>query len=288
VRPRSSLAVSVLAAAVLALAGTPAPAAAGGTPARAAKAGAGGGFPWSKRVRDAARYARAREGTVSFAVMDERGRLRGVHRGTQYSSASLVKAMLLVAYLRGVRGRELTAEERGLLGPMIRVSDNDAADAIYARVGPAGLARLARRSGMRNFAANPVWGGCQVTAGDQARFFRRIDSRLPRRHREYGLALLHNVVSSQRWGIPRAAPRGWTAHFKGGWFPADAGDWRVHQAALLRLGNRQIGVAILTGGDPSYDYGTRTIKGVAARLLRRYRAALPVSNRLTASQSTRR
>ena len=63
----------------------------------------------------------------------------------QYRSASVVKAMLLVAYLRrsDVRGRGLRADERALLDPMIRFSDNGAADAVHARVGLAALAALA-------------------------------------------------------------------------------------------------------------------------------------------------
>ena len=83
--------------------------------------------------------------------MDERGRIYGFRRSVQYSSASLVKAMLLVSYLnRGdVRRRHLHPGERHLLGPMIRASDNDAATAIYARVGTAGLNRLAHRAGER-------------------------------------------------------------------------------------------------------------------------------------------
>ncbi len=109
-------------------------------------------------------------------MVDERGRIHGFRRGIRYSSASLVKAMLLVAYLdrREVRHRRVRGAERRLLGPMIRASDNDAATAIYDRVGPAGLQRLAHRSGMHRFIPNPVWGGCQVTARDQARFFSRI------------------------------------------------------------------------------------------------------------------
>jgi hypothetical protein len=250
----------------------PAPSLAASAPARAAKPKGkpDRGFPWAKRLRAAARYASGRAGIVSFAVVDERGRMRGLHRGTQYSSASLVKAMLLVAYLRGARGRGLSPSERALLGPMIRVSDNDAADAIYARVGPSGLRRLARRAGMRRFAASPAWGGSQVTAADQARFFRRIGSLLPRRHRKYGLGLLRRVISAQRWGIPRGAPRGWRVHFKGGWYPADAGGWRVHQGALLRRGRRRLGIAVLTSGDPGLRYGATTIAGVTRRLLRGY------------------
>ena len=229
-------------------------------------------FPWHKRVQDATRFLSTRAGAASFAVVDEHGRIHGHRRGVQYSSASLVKAMLLVAYLdRGeVRRRDLRGSERRLLGPMVRVSDNDAATAIYQRVGVDGLNRLAHRAGMRQFAANPVWGGCQVTAGDQARFFMRIRALLPKRHRKYGLSLLRGIVSYERWGIPPATPAGWVPYFKGGWFQDDDG-WRVHQAAQLRDGDRRIAIAVLTRGSPTLEYGAATITGVTSRLLHGYR-----------------
>jgi len=223
-------------------------------------------------VREASRFLVGRAGSASFALVDERGRVHGFRAYVQYSSASLVKAMLLVAYLdRGdVQRRGLHPGERHLLGPMVRVSDNDAATTVYDRVGMAGLSRLAHRAGMRRFAAYPVWGGCQVTARDQARFFARIRSLLPKRHRKYGLGLLRRIVSYERWGIPRSVPEGWTPYFKGGWFPDDDG-WRVHQAALLRNGQRRISIAVLTRGSPSLGYGAATISGVTSRLLRGFR-----------------
>ena len=229
-------------------------------------------FPWHKRVQDATRFLSTRTGAASFAVVDERGGLHGHRRGVQYSSASLVKAMLLVAYLdRGEeRRRDLRPSERHLLGPMVRLSDNDAASAIYERVGVDGLNRLAHRAGMRQFAANPVWGGCQVTARDQARFFLRIRALLPKRHRKYAVSLLRRIVSYERWGIPPATPAGWIPYFKGGWFQDDDG-WRVHQGALLRDGNRRIAIAVLTDGSPTLEYGAATITGVTSRLLRGYR-----------------
>ena len=187
------------------------------SPAVAAKPGAKQHpFPWHKRVQDATRFLSTRAGAASFAVVDERGRIHGHRRGVQYSSASLVKAMLLVAYLdrREVRRRDLRGSERRLLGPMVRVSDNDAATAIYQRVGVDGLLRLARRAGMRQFAANPVWGGCQVTARDQARFFLRIRALLPKRHRQYALSLLRRIVSYERLGDPAGTPAGWVPYFK--------------------------------------------------------------------------
>jgi beta-lactamase class A len=180
-----------------------------------------------------------------------------------------VKAMLLVAYLRraDVRHRPLRAAERRLLDPMIRRSDNRAADAVHARVGLPALSALARRSGMRSFLPHPVWGGSLVTAEDQARFFLRIDRLVPARHRDFALHLLRGVVTGQRWGIPAALPGGWEIAFKGGW---GRGVTRQvdHQAALLTNARLRVSVAVLTADNPSDGYGAATLQGVAARLLR--------------------
>jgi hypothetical protein len=271
-----------VAAAILALAiAAPSAVADGGEPAGAesgleAGAAAAGkrkpitAYPWRKRTRSAARYARRRTGAVSFALIDERGRIHGHNRGRRYSSASVVKAMLLVAYLRkgGVRNRRLHGNEKGTLGPMIRRSDNGAATRIHGKVGNRGLRRLARRAGMKRFTPSSPWGGSQITARDQARFFFRIRQLTPERHRSYALGLLRRIVGGQRWGVPRGKPKGWVAHFKGGWYPS--GGWRVHQAALLRKGNRRLAIAVLTEGDPSLGYGAITIAGVTRRLLRGY------------------
>jgi hypothetical protein len=213
-------------------------------------------------------WAAQRRGDVSFAVRTQR---RGWSwRGaTPYRSASLVKAMLLVAYLRraDVRRRPLRASERALLGPMIRVSDNRAADVVHARVGLPALSALARRAGMRHFLPHPVWGGSTVAAADQARFFLRIDRLVPPRHRRYALGLFRGITRTQRWGIAQATPRGWRIAFKGGW---GRGVTRQvdHQAALLTRGRMRVAIAVLTADNPSDAYGTATVRGVAARVLR--------------------
>jgi hypothetical protein len=234
-------------------------------------------YPWQRRMKSAVQFARRRAGSVSFAVVDERGRIHGFHRGRRYSSASVVKAMLLVAYLRkgGVRGRRLHGNEKATLGPMIRRSDNGAATTIHNNVGNRGLRRLARRAGMRRFTPSSVWGGSQITPRDQARFFFRIRGLVPKRHRAYALGLLRRIVPGQRWGVPPGKPKGWRVHFKGGWTPSGGG-WRVHQAALLRQGHRRLAIAVLTEGDPSLGYGAGTITGVTRRLLRGYNAYRPV------------
>ncbi len=84
-------------------------------------------YPWAKRVKAATTYARARQGRVAFAVLDLEGRMRGWHVDEQHRSASVVKAMFLVAYLNRIGGRDLNRADRSLLGPMITRSDNSAA-----------------------------------------------------------------------------------------------------------------------------------------------------------------
>jgi beta-lactamase class A len=221
---------------------------------------------WARRVAVARRYAATRPGTIAFAVRTPL-RIHGDGVDRVFASASVVKAMLLVAYARGARDRRLTASERALLGPMIRRSDDEAANAIFVRVGTAGLQRLARAAGMTRFApASPIWGNAQITARDQTRFFLRLDRLLPQRHRTYALRLLRTVVPSQRWGIGRLRLRGWRVHFKGGW---GSGTGRVdHQVALLTRGERRLAVAVLTAGNGSHAVGMQTLEGVFRRLLR--------------------
>jgi hypothetical protein len=222
---------------------------------------------WTPDVAAAQAWAKGRQGTISFAVRTEHG-IAGVGLDRAFPSASVVKAMLMVAYLRGeeVRERPLGAADRALLDPMIRRSDNIAATRVRDIVGNGALVRLARRVGMTRFTPAGSWGSSRITARDQTRFFLHIDGFVPSRHRGYAMRLLRTIVPSQRWGIARAVPAGWTLWFKGGW---GSGSGAVdHQIGLLRQQGDRVAVAVLTVGNPSQAYGTTTERGVAARLLR--------------------
>ena len=230
----------------------------------AASAAPAQGERWRPDVRAAKAYASKRGGTVSFALRTRR-HLYGYQSRRTMSSASVVKAMLMVAYLnrKGVRGRRLNHEDRALLDPMIQRSSNAAADQVHATVGSEGLYRLARRVGMRNFTTGSVWSGSQITAADQTRFFLRVERYVVRRHRDTALELLSSIVPRQRWGIAQVIPPGWAFYFKGGWTPVVQ-----NQVGLLRRGNRRIAIAVLTSASPGPYYGRETERGVALRLLR--------------------
>ena len=230
-------------------------------------------YPWNERVASAGKFAKARAGRVSWAVVDPRGRVRGQNIHARHYSASVVKAMLLVTYLRhgDVQRRSLRRSEKALLRPMIVRSDNDSASRVRNIVGNAGLSRLARRARMKDFATSPFWGDTRISPYDQTRFFHRLDSYVPRRHRAYALALLSGIVDDQRWGIPPALPDGWRLYFKGGWRPPRV----INQVGLLERGDQRIAIAVFTEGNPTFGYGQKTIQGVSSRLLLRVNEYAP-------------
>jgi hypothetical protein len=249
-------------------------------------------------VRAARRWAATRPGLVAFAVRGQGGRLRGWRRAVAFPSASVVKAMLMLAELRAARGgRAVPVAVRPLLRKMITESDNDAALAIYARVGRGGLERVARAAGMRRFAVPGTLFDAQVTAADLVRLFIRVDTLVAGAHRELVLRLLGSIVPQQRWGIAEIGRRrGMTPYFKGGWR-----EGLVHQAALLeeprpprgarraRSGGRRIALAVLTADQPSFVAGAATIAGIAARVLvsrsSAARSCSPRTRRRTGSSS---
>ena len=111
-------------------------------------------------------------------MVDSAGHLAGARVRQHFQTASVVKVMMLVAYLQMLqaRHRPLTAAGNALLYPMIHISDNDAASAVLAAVGSAAIARVARESGMSDYApAAGWWAFTQTSAADQARFMLALD-----------------------------------------------------------------------------------------------------------------
>ena len=226
--------------------------------------GSAAAAPSRDAIAAARSYVATRPGTVAFAVRTPSS-FAGVREDRAFPSASVLKAMLLVAYARSARDRPLRADEKRLLSPMIRSSSNRAANVIFTRVGTAGLARLARTAGMGRFRpAGPVWGDSRITARDQTRLFLKLDRLLPPRHRAYGLRLLRTVVPAQRWGIGRVELPDWRVYFKGGW---GSGSGAVdHQVALLVRGDERLAIAVLTAGNGTHAAGKETLEGIFRRL----------------------
>jgi hypothetical protein len=222
---------------------------------------------WHPRMAAAISYAKTRVGDIAFAVRTG-GRFWGYRPDHEEWSASVVKAMLMVAYLDEpwVASRALNGDDKSLLNPMITESDNDAAQTVFDTVGQGALQALARRVGMTHFATSPIWGETEITARDQTKFFLHIASYIAPRHRWYAMTLLAGIVPWERWGIGVVAPKGWKLFFKGGW--GSGTGLLDHQVALLVRGCARVSVAVLTMYDGSHAYGKATLRGIFWHLLR--------------------
>ena len=152
---------------------------------------------WQPDVAAASAYAAARAGAVSFSVRTEH-RVWGRDARRAVPSASVLKAMLLVAYLRqaGVRDRRLVRRRPRAAradDPLVRQRDRH---------------ERARTSwGTRVSCGSPAAPGCAAsgprrrcgasrasTPRDQSRYLLHIDRLVPRRHRAYAMRLLGSVV----------------------------------------------------------------------------------------------
>jgi hypothetical protein len=229
------------------------------------------GYPGPGVIGRAARYLAGRAGRTAFAVVDSEGRLSGVHLHWTFITGSVVKAMLLVAYLRRLDAtgqHRVDSNSNSFLYPMINISDNSAATQCWAIVGDSGLYSVARAAGMTDFSISGIWANAQISAADQANFFFAMDSLIPREFVGYARYLLSTIAGYESWGIPAIArPLGYSVFFKGGWRGTSLGQL-VHQIGRLEGHRRTFAMAVMTDGDPSMGYGIDTIQGVTASLVR--------------------
>jgi hypothetical protein len=228
------------------------------------------GYPGATAIAGAASYLTGRTGRTAFAVVDSEGRVTGVNVHERFITASVVKAMLLVAYLRRLNAhgqRRIDPYSNSFLYPMIHVSDNNAATQCWSIVGDTGLYAVAGAAHMTDFSVSGLWGTALLSPADQARFFFEMDSLIPKEFVGYARFLLSTIEPSQSWAIPAVArPLGYKVFFKDGSEPVGSAQL-VHQVARLEGHGRTFAMAVMTDGDPTMQYGIDTIAGVASALL---------------------
>jgi hypothetical protein len=214
---------------------------------------------------------RGRKSTSAVTVYDRERQIKCfVNSGRHYDSASVVKVTILGALLRYAieQDRLLTANEKSLANKMITKSDNDAASTLWKRLGRTRLQHFLKLAGMTHttLGSGGYWGLTQITALDEMTLLTKLthsNSVLTDRARNYALALMKGVVSSQRWGVPAGTPSGVTVHVKNGWLPRSTHGWRVHSIGGFNGGGRDYMIVVLTHDNSSMAYGVQTIERVA-------------------------
>ncbi|MGW9078039.1 serine hydrolase [Streptomyces kronopolitis] len=217
-----------------------------------------------------------RRGASALAVYDRPTATRCEFKGgSHFDSASVVKVTVLGALLRQAEEahRTLTPHEVDLTTDMITKSDNDATTALWRQVRPSGIQHFLSLAAMRDTVPGKdgAWGLTQITAHDQLTLMRLLTTDTPvlsAHSRGYALDLMHRVEADQRWGAPAGAPAGTDVHVKNGWLPRDKGGWRVHSVGAFTGSGRDYGMAVLSTGSHTMDYGVDTIEN-AARVVHR-------------------
>jgi hypothetical protein len=219
----------------------------------------------------------AAHATAAVLDLDGTGRTPVIHgEDRAYDTASIVKVDILAALLLQAQdaGRQLTARERELAEPMIRRSDNAAADTLWRQIGRApGLAAANRRLGLTATTGGPGnrWGLTRTTASDQVRLLRNVfdaggpaPTALDADSRAYVHTLMSRVLPEQSWGVSAAGAEGAGRILKNGWLErSTTGRWDVNSVGEVTVGGHRCLVAVLTDGSASMSDGVSLVERTA-------------------------
>lgn len=226
------------------------------------------------------RYLDGRTGDLSISVREaSTGLSYSYGDGLRTATASIVKVDIVMALLLQAQHerRALTSSEKALAERAIKVSDNDAASALWRSVGGArGLASANRKLGLRDTEPGPggSWGSTTTSATDQIRLLTALtsaDSPLNSASRRYVRRLMGDVAPEQAWGVSAA---GTGAEVKNGWLPRErhGGAWTVNSIGIVAIAGRTFLLAALSERDPTLRDGVETLEHVcgtvAAALVR--------------------
>lgn len=193
---------------------------------------------------------------------------------TLFETASIVKADILSVLLLQAQddGDTLTRSQRSLASVMIRISDNNAASALWRQAGGAsGIRKANKRLGLEDTVTTTAsWGLTRTTPSDQVRLLDTLSGDsdvLTSASRAYALGLMGDVNSAQDWGVPSIARAGEKAAVKNGWLPRskDGYRWIVNSIGRVTGPEVDLRVAVLSRGNAGQGSGIRLVEAVAQR-----------------------
>lgn len=230
------------------------------------------------------------EARVTTAVLDldhptGKPQVRG--KDVPYDTASIIKVDILATLLLQAQdaGHGLTQQERTEAEAMIERSDNDAATALWRRIGLApGLEAANKRLGLSSTVggAGGMWGLTRTTASDQIRLLSAVfadggtssanGSALSTTSRNYIRTLMTRIAAGQSWGVSAASDSGWA--LKNGWLQrSTTGLWDINSVGQITSGTHHYLVAVLSDGNASMAGGIATVEQAARTAVTSARAA---------------
>ncbi|MGW7255111.1 serine hydrolase [Streptomyces sp. NPDC054834] len=216
--------------------------------------------------------------TAAALDLDDTGRTPAVYGDDiPYDTASIVKVDILATALLQAQdaGRSLTAQDRARAEVMIERSDNDAANALWRRIGLAsGLDAANKRLGLTSTkgGSGAEWGLTRTTASDQIRLLRDVfgagsgrggaSPALDQASRTYIRTLMARIAAEQAWGVSAAADSGWA--LKNGWLQRTATKlWDVNSVGEITADGHHYLVAVLSHGSTTMGDGVSLVERAA-------------------------
>ncbi|MFI6466071.1 serine hydrolase [Streptomyces sp. NPDC050528] len=232
------------------------------------------------------------EARVTTAVLDldhptDKPQVRG--KDLPYDTASIIKVDILATLLLQAQdaGHGLTQQERTEAEAMIERSDNDAATALWRRIGLApGLEAANKRLGLSSTVGGTggMWGLTRTTASDQIRLLSAVfadggtssagGSALSTTSRNYIRTLMTRIAAGQSWGVSAASDSGAGWALKNGWLQrSTTGLWDINSVGQVTSGTHHYLVAVLSDGNASMAGGIATVEQAARTAVTSARAA---------------
>lgn len=210
-------------------------------------------------------YIKSRGNTVSVGVYDANtGQTYTYNPSKTYNTLSIVKMSILANVL--YKKIPITSYENSLLTKMIVSSDNSSASTMWWRTGSeTGAQSFFRMAGMNNTIAGTGgwWGRTTTNVTDQLtmmKLFAYPNSILTDSQRAYGLNLMRNVQSDQRWGTGYGLPSGVSVALKNGWY---TNGQYVNSVGFVNGQGKSYVIAVLTTNNKSFSYAVDTINTIS-------------------------
>ncbi len=225
-------------------------------------------------------YLAQRAGTVTAAVYDANTGATWVLNPDQIQiTASIVKVDIMATAFAEAEAQDqpVPPAQIALMYPMIEVSDNNAATALWYDVGGAPAVTAFNQNLQLTDtipSTHPItpnvsgWAFTTTSAADQVKIvstFAFHNPVLTDGARAFGLSLMEHITPSEAWGIPADTPAGVTVALKTGLYPLANGS-QVNSIGYVHGAGHNYVFAFMATGAQSEADGAATLNGLATLL----------------------
>jgi hypothetical protein len=225
---------------------------------------------------DLAAYVDSQQKNMGVAIYDiTRNVSYGQNDTPTFLLASAAKVAIMASYMDWVEGqnRALRSDELNDLTLMIELSDNEAAQNLYKRLGWADAQKAyLHKIGIDDYV--PCGGGWGCAALSPASMTKLVTllyqgKILSKEHQQLALRLMNTVDPGMQWGVGDTAPKGATVYMKDGWLNVTSWtDWALNTTGVVVVGNETYAITVLSQHNTSEDWSKlNKVCGDVAKLL---------------------